>query len=435
MRRALGMMLLAGCALAEPCSPVSVAPVVVGPPASDPIWIEDYTQSEWQPPRFGVEVVDPIACPAYAALRPLCTSDVAALAGGVGYPTVQDAIDGAGPDQAVFVCAGSHPGPLRVEGRTLALRAVDSQATLFGQQVGPILTVVDADILIERMDFEGGEATTGAAGIDAHRSQVRLRCSSIRNNVGFESAAGGIGLEASSLLLHSSVVLRNRASEVWGIAGAGADGPLDVIIVSSRFEGPGNGSRYTPAVQLTGSDVRLQLRRARFTDDGPGEVGSGIRVEGGVVSVDIEDSTFLRHRADETQAGAALWLMGSDVDLRVRRSAFSANDSALAGGAIGVEAERANVVIFGTQLDDNLAPEAAAVLVEGSESTTLELRGGTLLRNRAGSGGAAIEIPGDSTLILQAAVLGSGIDDNVEHDLWVGDEPIDGGGATTLRLP
>ncbi|MEM6926041.1 MAG: hypothetical protein AAF602_03855 [Myxococcota bacterium] len=437
MRRALGTMLLAGCAMAEPtCSPVTARPVIEGPPASDPIWREDYTQPDWRPPEFGSEVVDAIPCPSYAVVRPLCSPDVAALAGGVGYPTVQDAIDGAEPDETVFVCAGSHPGPLRIEGRTLALRAVDSgQTTLFSRQVGPIVTLVDADVWIEGVGIEGGESLTGAAGLDASRSRVRVRCSSVRANVGFESAAGGIGLHASSLLLHTSRVLRNRASRAWGIVGTGEDGPLDLILVRSQFEGPGGGSRYTPAVQLTGREVRLQIRSTRFADEGAGEVGPGIRVEAAAVSVDIEDSVFENHRADETQMGAALWLVGSDVDLGVRGSEFVANDSAVAAGAIGVEAERANVFFFDTQLDDNAAPDAAAMLVEGSESTVLELRGGTLFRNRAGPGGAAIELPGDSTLVLQGAVLGSGIDDNVEHELAIGDEFIDGSGVTTLRRP
>lgn len=365
-------------------------------------------QAQGPAPRLqpGDAYVSPCPTPAFvvaAALAPpvTCTPADAAVTGGVGHASVQDAVNAAADGDVVFVCPGTHTGTVFVAGRALQLAAVDESAAIDGagdralDVSGSSLTVsgltltgiadeggavrlLDSDLHLDGAVVRDSDAAQNGGGVSALRSTVVIDGTDfLDNDAGY--GGGALSLSESCAEVRDSSFLGNEAGYEGGAVTSWSEGPgLGLGVWGSTFAG--NTAGYEGgAIDLgTRADALLGLTESIFSDNDAGYAGGAV-VAGGYGTVELlaTGSTFARNHAGHEGGGIASGNHGFTF-VTVVDSDFTDNAADHAGGGIGHNSGSEDaVVVSGGTFRGNDAPSGTAVSVAGWEPLSLTIEGAT----------------------------------------------------------
>lgn len=257
------------------------------------------------------------ACEADPALLPVseappiaqCTAGIAAVTGGVGYTSVQGAINAATSPATVEVCPGTWYENLVLPAGTWTLTGLLSggiRPTLDGSSTGRVINANNAS--------------------DVTVQNLRLRH-------GYGSAGGGLYMEDGALLLSNCWFFENTAYSGGGLAALG----VDVTIHSSEFTFntstdpetcSGGGAWFLAS---TDDNVAVSVDDTIFADNSAAEAGGGVCAQtmfNGIMDLDITASSVKYNEAN-VGAGLTLWSYGGTLASRADDVYFFSND----GGA------------------------------------------------------------------------------------------------------
>jgi hypothetical protein len=304
----------------------------------------------------------------------------------------------------IALCPGVHPGPLHIDVDVI-LRGVPGapdQVVIDADGAGSAVIIDGAepvlDVTLSDLTITGGVATVGG-GIDARGADdLEVAGSVISGNVA--DLGGGIAI-GDNLTLSYTVVADNRARRGGGLYG---DRNVDVEITSSEITGnhadeDGGGlvfGEVTLSIDensvVSDNDATgdgggmavtgdLDLDGGLFSANTAGGGGGGLWLEGGNNDDwEVDDATFDDNSAS---AGGGIGVDGGTVT--VRDTVFTAND-AVTGGGISL-----NRAVFATlrdlEISDCTASDGGAVW---AQTSPLLARGGTWTTNSASNDGGGL---------------------------------------------
>ncbi|HMV68090.1 MAG TPA: hypothetical protein PKA64_14680 [Myxococcota bacterium] len=348
------------------------------------------------------EAGPPARCPAWAA----------AVVGGVGYASVQGAIDDAF-GAPVTVCRGTRQvnlrhrssDPLYLQGETSRW----SDTVLDGGLAGPVLagdaSITTQALYIRNLAIVDGAGavgpplagdTAGGVTLNSVDGSLYLDHVAFRGNTS-PGSGGAVASRARRVVMRAVILDHNRA----GNCGGGA------------YLNPQRGAITLRDVRFLGNEAALNCGGLGLTAGelfGPSPGGIDVLVEGGELS---------DNRAD---AGAGAW-----VDL-VTTGAVTFRGVTVAGNAAATSYGGLNLQGFGgagrsftledVRLIDNEAPSLGALSLVGLSPVnvqTFDVAGGEITSNRSGGDGA-IHLAGRARAVLTDVDLGAGPTDN-DHDV------------------
>jgi len=238
---------------------------------------------------------------ATAAVAILVLAGPAAASGTVTCPPddgtdLQNAINGGGTVTINGTCHGNFV----VVGGSVTLQGGSPGATLDGDGLGSVLTIVGATVTIRNLTITDGSADEGG-GIDAIASLVNVIASRITANHA-DDAGGGVFALVSILTLTNSSVRDNNSSNVGG----------GIAVVVETI------------LNMTGTTVE---RNVAESEDG---AGGGLFVDDASIAA-IDSSTFSTNQATNG-GGGGIESFFSNVQLTNSRLLF--NKAFLYGGGI-----------------------------------------------------------------------------------------------------
>ncbi|MFH1278862.1 MAG: right-handed parallel beta-helix repeat-containing protein [Candidatus Eisenbacteria bacterium] len=244
---------------------------------------------------------------------------VCALAGGVrvpgDQPTVQAAVDAAGPGDTVFVGPGTYIENVVIrdkEGITLIGTDGAEETIIDGDEKGIVVQLIQnrGTTTVEGLTLQRGYNMSNGGGLYSERCPVVVRNCRIFDNTG-ENDGGGISLiNAESYLVENCLFERNESIAAAAIGVVGGRGAL----VRNRVRN--NTGGLTISAMFAACDIRENLI-VRNLSTGFGFIGYqmslGAAVEGNTIAMNLgkEDS------------GAILAQFG---DLRISRNLVVNND-------------------------------------------------------------------------------------------------------------
>jgi predicted outer membrane repeat protein len=311
---------------------------------------------------------------------------------GGNHDTIAAALDAAGDDAVVTVCAGTYAEALRIE-RPLTLRGL-GVPVLDGGGLGATIEVSAAGMVtIEGFEITGGSGggpgpgVSNGGGIDAWMATGAVsvaRCT-IRDNLA--EVGGGIVFGSAGGALTDSVVQGNVAGIQAGGVYAGGDLAIDGCVLSDN---------------VSGGD------------------GGGLLVGDGVV-VTLADTEITGNTA--TRGGGAYGLGGSRFDFAGTAAITGNEASAFGGGLYVFETE----VVGGTIEDNDAALGGGGMYVV--DGGTLD--GVSVLGNRSPSG-AGLTVSGTAVLELTAVVIDGNVASDAGGGLYAISTTIDADDATLV---
>lgn len=250
-----------------------------------------------------VDPIDPIdagpACTVAAdpALA-LCAVDVAAVAGGLGFPDLQAAIDQGSP--VVHVCPGTHLGGFHAPGY-LSLRSASgdpADTVLSGGGFNRILSASSA-LEVVGLSFANGSTPDNGGAIEAGDA-LTVQCSVfVDNHAGY--AGGAISSNASAAVSGSTFDGNTSGYEGGAIQARG-----DLGVTSSHFAG--NHADYEGGAISWGDWTSKSLR--------------------------VEDSTFEDNHADYEGGAVEIGTWAESDLVELRGSRFAGNSSGYGEGVV-----------------------------------------------------------------------------------------------------
>jgi len=396
-------------------SQVTDDPVVV-PPPQDPLWAEDPSSADWARPTIDDPVGEPLACAGVPELADACAGGSAAFVAGVGYDQLQDAVLAASEDQSIYVCPGTWPGALVA--RTVAIRAVDpapGATNLTGGGDDPVLTLEDADVLLEGLTLRDGFGKSAGGAIDAVRSVVRVRCGRLEGNLATERGSSGISATDSSVYVDTTTFANDDVADpeyrrAWGIL-VTSEMPteLDLFVDNSTFEAPARPRVESRAVVVTGgvppkmdADVAIRNTVFRAAKGQTTPTGGDVTISTRELDLVFEDVTFW----EEELASGALRVGGDDrVGAAIARTVIAARE--LSNTApLALFGDELDVTIREVTLEDHATTgEGSGLYLAGAGDVLIE---DSVFRDlRAGEDGGGIWVFGGdpSTMVVRRTII------------------------------
>lgn len=423
-----GLVALLSCQGEAPCD------VVAYPDADGDGWGEvDAGQTRCRVPEgwvtAGGDCDDTRAWVNPGAVDGFCDSHDANCDGGGGdevalvvdqpYASIQEAVDGAAPGEAVWICPGAHDealtipagadltlGPLSLRLPTiLEARTHPTQITV---EPGAALTLtqltlryaqdsaihaVDADLELEDCVLEGNEGAQGGA-------------------VRFETRELG-----GRLRITDSLLVRNYSSERGGAVSldlSGGSAFVELVrseLVDNHTRGEGG------AVSLTGSQGGyLAVAFTELRDNDAHLDGGAIFVAGdaeALLELDLEESTLVDNEAARGGALAATGL--ATVDLDAVEVLLARNQASEEGGAAWLHSEHTgsrdhlSSDTVGLRFDSNQAPRGGALALRSGYHT---LSQASFTSNTATEAGGALLFGTEADPSTLGTLMDAGFDGN-----------------------
>jgi predicted outer membrane repeat protein len=316
-------------------------------------------------------------------------------------------------------------GALSLIDATFNFNAAGSDLQQAGESQGGAISILEADVTIDRSRFLNNSAFGHGGGIWADSSSLRVNDSEFRHNnstadggaikaqktdmevnnsrFAFNSAIGRGGAilvdsststlpppEVSSLRVHNSEFTNNTA----GFAG----GAIAVLLYenveirqslfrsnktfSEQFSGGGGGAIYA----LNTSSVAIN--ESVLQGNGTPGYGGALNLHG---STNIKSSLIRDNRAGLSGGGVAVFV-SSGQEVRIDSSSFVENRAGAFGGAIYASSDRAPITVTNSTISQNDARTSGGGIyfsVSGRGQTTdYRIAHSTIAFNRAGQGAA-----------------------------------------------
>ena len=293
---------------------------------------------------------------------------------------IQDAIDGAGGGDTVYICSGTYDigTTLNLQGKLLTLQGAgaggtvldgggDTQiltSTVLPSDVGPVVAV--------GLTFHDGYSVTYGGAIIA--SAVTVTASAFTSNLADNDQGGGAILSWGTATVISSTFTGNTAGTGGAIYSNGT-----AVITSSTFNENTTTAGDGGAIQA----ITATVVGSTFT--------ANDAAWGGAISANsatVTESEFSENSADT--AGGAI---STSTDVKVARSSFTNNTAASYGGAIGGFGD---VSITASDFSGNQSSIAGGAI---TTNTTAYLIGSSFTGNSSAGGG---------TIRADVAVIASG---------------------------
>jgi predicted outer membrane repeat protein len=332
-----------------------------------------------------------------------CTPGVAAVSLGVGYPTIQDAIDASISPATIEVCPGTWYENLIMPPGAWQLRGFYTSGSagsiIDGSSAGSVIRAgITGALSVDTLILKNGDDTFGGA-IYSPGSDVYVEDSVLVNN---SAGSGGAITSINGYVYITDTTFQDNTST----AGDGCGGAIHLLA------NPPN----QPDLWIQGST---------FVDNAATNTGGAICATtidtGAHVDLRVVDTT-LDHNSATRGAGIMAETIGSWMDVTITGSSFTDND----GGAVYLRTSpwfspnQLDAEIEGTLFDLNTALDGPALMLAGLDGLlTTALHASTVTRNTATSGSdAAIWAAVDAFLELWNVNMGTGANDNVTKDFF-----------------
>jgi hypothetical protein len=412
--RGTGLFAIAACGPPPVAVPVTGGTVVPPPATSEPDWSDcayypDNSSSGYR--MAGGECAEPPSpvepCPVAVdadAVAACAAGSYAALNEGVGFNTVQEALDATAAGGWVWVCPGVHTGPL-VVATELTLAAVDPTPGSTVITNGQPAVAVNAPARLVGLSVSGGDP-----GVNVSVGGATLDCLTVEDNLG----KGIVGAVGPLVVTHSSI-RRNH-------------GALDVVDLRLEDAVVEQDQGQQVAVTLLGASIVARSWFADMTEPYGIVFAQTADVWTGKGSLVVSDTVFtcLQPRARA--------VLDADVPLELTGSTFVDNDADEV--VIAGEATLRDVVFSqnaGTSLrlfpgggvaeltrvsfidgsSDKYVNDASALSVESSSAATV--LGTDLTFHRNVGCDAAVNLV-NASLTCEGCDFGLGGDDNAPFD-------------------
>ncbi len=364
----------------------------------------------------------PVSCPFApdaVAIADCAASGSAALLGGVGYPTVQAAIDAAASGDTVTVCPGVHAESLTIDDSKLLVAADPTEGA----------TVVDTTDL-------------GRTGLSVRARDATLRGLTVTNALVLWGASEPLIASEGAAVVECVSAHDARGNAIAHSGGSltvrhsrfdrGADTALIVedqgalVVEDTAFSDNVGVYTYGGAIYATGA---LTLRRSRFTrNEADGDWSSGGAVHhapDALPTTLVEDCWFVANVSDGGEGALAV----GPGDLVVTGSTFVANS---VRGGLNAAFEGPACRVSDSTFRDHTSTYPA---FSCADTTTLErvrfedndtilrqsdphvITGSNVVALRNTADHAAVELYGNVSFDCTCCDFGAGADDNQPADL------------------
>lgn len=349
------------------------------------------------------------ACNADPAALPLpqsppiaqCTVGIAAVVGGVGYATIQDAINASTSPAAIEVCPGTWAEHLVLPAGTWELTGLVSSGitpTIDGTANGRVLDASAAsDVTLRSLHLTNGQSGWGA-GLYMNSGSLNVIGCTFTENTGSNGA--GLYTTGTDVEIADSTFDSNSGTDPEGCGGAAA------IYASS------------------GEDVSVTIKNSIFATNTAAETGGGLcamTLFDGVLDLLILESTFKYNDAN-VGGGLTLWTYGGTLTSRTESSLFYQNEGGATymftesgAGACDMEPDFIYTDFIGNHGGN--APAITAYEFCGA----LDVRAGygSILNNVAVAPyTSAVEVAVGATLLVADMDMGTGATDNTPMDFY-----------------
>ena len=321
---------------------------------------------------------------------------------------IQSAIEDAGNDRAVYLCAGTYllNGTVAIDKSVTLQGAGAESVTISPDNFEGTLLMVEVSATIENITIDGASKNwgvgdgNGAAILGWERVTLTVNDSVFTNNQAGQGAAIWMD-NLSALITHNNLFKGNVAQKGDCIRCGGGDGGAISIgsdasgnlygdsFINNHATGSNDWQPSGGAIRSNGAE--LHVDGATFNGNTSVEDGGAIWVRTG--SVEVIDSTFINNHAvgaTFTTEGGALYMDIGDVT--VIGSTFTGNSSYEDGGAIAMDdAEHGALILRDNVFTSNMAqgdPGADGGAVYFVAEST-EMTNNTFSRNQAGRDGGA----------------------------------------------
>lgn len=275
-----------------------------------------------------------LALTALAGFSPAALADTLTVGPGFGtfdFLTITAAVANAADGDEIVIEPGVYPENLVIDNKDLILRAsaTSGDVIVFGQNIGRVFEIIDADVTLQGLIITGGQSANDA-GIRADNPSVLTIEDCIIEDNHATNITGGMFV-GNRLTMRNTIVRNNTSPSAAGGVFLRGEGPH--LIENCLFENNSAGEAdvstdFGGAIVTDGSVNSVLIRGTEFVGNSSTWRGGAIAILNFIVTV--EDCVF---DGNSSPRGGAVWVSDGDI-FRASNSVFVNNDASAFGGVV-----------------------------------------------------------------------------------------------------